>query len=140
MKTIEVEAYVGWDDRDYFIFMPEKIGFVWEENIKKILLRAYPNYQIEEINNIFIKAINDYFSTDLNNDKISMNITSEGEKCKYYLGLDCVVMLPELPDYQFKIFVKMERLLTEERLVRYYDDCLSFINFMGNYPKQYTGE
>ncbi|MBF0781093.1 MULTISPECIES: hypothetical protein [unclassified Granulicatella] len=140
MKTIEVETYVDCDDCDYFIFISEKIDFVWDEDTKKILLNAYPNSQIEEINDMFKEAISDYFSTDLNNDKISMNITSEGEKCKYYLGLDCMVILPELPDYQFKFSVMMELLLTEERLLSNFDEYISFINFMGNYSEKYTGE
>ncbi|MBF0781189.1 MULTISPECIES: hypothetical protein [unclassified Granulicatella] len=133
MKTIEVEAYVDCDDCDYFIFISEKIDFVWDEDTKKILLNAYPNSQIEEINDMFKEAISDiYFSGKLNNNnKISMGITPEDENYKYFFNLYCMVILPELPDYQFKFSVMMELLLTEERLLSNFDEYISFINFMG---------
>ncbi|MBF0781094.1 MULTISPECIES: hypothetical protein [unclassified Granulicatella] len=142
MKTIEVEAYVDCDDCPYFTFISEKIGFVWDEDTKKILLNAYPNSQIEEINDMFKEAISDIdFSGNLNNNnKISIGITPEDGKYKYFFNLYCMVILPELPDYQFKFSVMMEVLLNEERLLRNFDDYISFITFMGNCSRQYTGE
>ncbi|MBF0781188.1 MULTISPECIES: hypothetical protein, partial [unclassified Granulicatella] len=83
MKTIEVELYVSWGDRDCSIFIPEKIDFIWEEDIRRLLLNTYPNCQMEEINNMFIEFISDYFLSGLNDNEIGMSIIEQGEKVKY---------------------------------------------------------
>ncbi|MBF0781092.1 MULTISPECIES: hypothetical protein [unclassified Granulicatella] len=124
MKTLNIIVIDAWEARCNFVTSAEGLDFFggdfyfFIDEFSPCSMREKIGLE-EYIKKIFIKALDDYYSTGFKNEKVTIKNTPEGEEYIYSAEIDCIILLPDFPNYRFKFRGKIERFLDEEILREY---------------------